>query len=196
MTEDDFAELLARGHEISTVEFKGPGLRSNKPYLANVVRAVLAMANSRDGGRVILGVVERDGRVEAVGLSEEQMASWGYDDTATALNGYANPSLSFDLEAVTYRAARCLVIHVYEFASEPILCAQGFPDELRRGACYVRRRSMPSTSEIPSLEEMRALLDLAVDKAVRGFLGRAFAAGLTIAGSSALVPDDVTRYDN
>jgi predicted HTH transcriptional regulator len=194
MTEDEFGDLLVRGYEIPTVEFKGPGMRTDRAFLANVARAALAMANSRDGGRVVLGVTRKDRLMEAVGLTDPQIASWDYDETATALNGYANPSLEFDLEVVPYRTARCVVIRVYEFAAEPILCARDFETKLRRGACYVRRRSMPSTSEVPSLEEMRDLLDLAVEKGLRRFLARAFAAGLTVASGSTLVPDDAQRY--
>jgi predicted HTH transcriptional regulator len=194
MTEDDFADLLVRGYEIPTLEFKGPAPRTERAFLANVARAALAMANSRDGGRVVLGVAQHDGRLDAVGLSDAQISSWGYDETAADLNAYATPSISFDLEVVPFRGARCVVIHVYEFASEPILCAQDFGGELRRGACYVRRRSMPSTSEIPTLEEMRDLLDHAIEKGIRRFLGRAFAAGLTVAPGSALVADDAQRY--
>jgi hypothetical protein len=57
VTEEDFAKLLARGYESRGVEFKGPGIRTEKLFLARVVRAILGMANSRDGGtsRLILG---------------------------------------------------------------------------------------------------------------------------------------------
>ena len=56
MTEQDFESLLALGHETNGVEFKGRGSRSDSAFLAGVIRAVLGMANRRDGGLVILGV--------------------------------------------------------------------------------------------------------------------------------------------
>jgi hypothetical protein len=49
---------------------------------------------------------------------------------------------------------------------------------LRQGACYVRSRHKLGTSEIPSEEEMRELLELAIDKGVMRFLARAEKAGL------------------
>jgi hypothetical protein len=42
----------------------------------------------------------------------------------------------------------------------------------------VRARHKPETSEIPSEEEMRELLELAIDKGVRKFVTRAQKAGL------------------
>jgi hypothetical protein len=49
---------------------------------------------------------------------------------------------------------------------------------LRRGACYVRASHKPETSEIPSEQEMRELLELAIDKGVVKFLARVQKAGL------------------
>ena len=137
------------------------------------------MANRRDGGYVIIGVESTkrspDGtEFNPVGLSEEQAASWlGYDDLSSSVNEYASPSVSFDLIPLTYQERRFAIIRVHEFADIPILCTKDFggsgrgaqagPGQtaqiLRRGACYVRSRNKPETSEIPSEEEMRRFLN-------------------------------------
>ena len=52
-------ELLERimlGHETKGVEFKSPGERTNKSFLAKVAKAALGMANLRHGGLVVIGV--------------------------------------------------------------------------------------------------------------------------------------------
>lgn len=189
MTEQEFEEILGLGHEINGVEFKGPGIRSDKPFFARVVRAILGMANRRDGGLVIIGVEENnigEYKLEPVGLTDEQLATWSnYDALSGAVNQYARPSVSFDLEApFLYNSMRFVVIEVNEFDQIPILCSKDSGTRistdqiLRKGACYVRSRHKPETSEIPSEEEMRELLELATDKGVMRFLARAEKAGL------------------
>ena len=67
---------------------------------------------------------------------------------------------------------------------------------LRRGACYVRSRHKPETSEIPSEEEMRELLELAIDKGVRKFVTRAQKAGLFPTDPSTPArPSDETLFE-
>jgi predicted HTH transcriptional regulator len=189
VTEQEFEAILGLGHEINGVEFKGPGIRSDKPFFARVVRAVLGMANRRDGGLVIIGVEENnigEYKLEPVGLTDEQLATWSnYDVLSGAVNQYARPSVSFDLEApFLYNSMRFVVIEVNEFDQIPILCSKDSGTRistdqiLRKGACYVRSRHKPETSEIPSEEEMRELLELATDKGVMRFFARAEKAGL------------------
>ena len=56
MTEEEFESLLAPGHEVDGVEFKGAWVRTDRLFLAKVARAMLGMANRLDGGLVILGI--------------------------------------------------------------------------------------------------------------------------------------------
>ena len=64
MTDQEFADILALGREMSGVEFKGPGPLSNGRLVAQIVKAVLAMANRRDGGRVIIGVEDNGNEIK------------------------------------------------------------------------------------------------------------------------------------
>ena len=69
---------MSRGYEINAVEFKGPGARTDKPFFAKVVKAVLGMASRRDGGLVIIGV--EDKQWEPVGLNDDELATWSNFD--------------------------------------------------------------------------------------------------------------------
>ena len=51
VTEEQLEEYLARGHEVTGVEFKSPGPRSSPLLQAKVVRAAVGMSNHRDGGQ-------------------------------------------------------------------------------------------------------------------------------------------------
>ena len=79
MTEQEFETLLAIGHELNGVEFKGRGARTDSAFLAGVIRAILGMANRRDGGFVILGV-DADS-LEPVGFEDDEVKAWlNYED--------------------------------------------------------------------------------------------------------------------
>ena len=75
MTDEQFAELLGLKHEISGVEFKPPGARTNRDLFHRVARAAIGMANHRDGGRVVIGVRESAGVFEPIGLDAADVAS-------------------------------------------------------------------------------------------------------------------------
>jgi len=68
VTERDLESILAQGHETNGVEFKGPGARTDRSFPAKVIRAILGMANRRDGGLVMIGVEST--KLDPVGLSD------------------------------------------------------------------------------------------------------------------------------
>jgi len=178
MTDEEFAAILALDYELPGIEFKGPGLASDKHLLARVAKAVLSMANRRDGGRVIIGVNCSPSVVERIGLTGPQLATWNYDDVASKLAEYAEPSISFDLEIQEYDGKNYVVLEIHVFEQLPILCKKDYPGVLRRGACYVRSRRKPETTEIPTQEDMRDLLDLAIEKGLRKYVTLAYRAGV------------------
>lgn len=203
MTDEEFAQLVEHGHETRGVEFKPPGARSNGHLLAQVVKAMLGMANRRGGGRVILGVRELpDKTLRAEGLSGEVIGSWHLDHLGPSVAPYGEPTIEFDVEVRNYKQARFVVIQVQEFPDIPVLCNNTFqsaasPTEgraqaetiLKKGACYVRSLRKPETSEIATQEDMRALIDLAVEKGVRRY------AELAKIAEAAKGPSTEERYD-
>ena len=194
MTDQEFADILALGRETSGVEFKGPGLLSDGMLVAQVVRAVLAMANRRDGGIVIIGVEDNESTLLPVGLINDDLTNWTYDSVADQIARYADPSVSFDLEIRVYNKASYIVLEVEEFSDVPVLCKRAYQGVLREGACYVRTRRKPETSEIPTQSEMRDLLDLAIDKGVNRYLERARQVGLYVPPPT-VRPTDLELFD-
>lgn len=179
MDEAEFEELLAQGHELSGVEYKGPGSRKDKLFAARVARACLGMANRRGGGIVIIGVAENEQKLpDPVGLLPCDVLTWKYDELSDTLSEYADPSISFELEPFIYHDKAFVRISISEFIDIPVLCKKEYQDILRKGACYVRTRRKPETCEIPSQEDMRDLLDLASEKRLRSFIAQANAGGL------------------
>ncbi len=190
LTEQLFAALVGPGYEQYGVEFKGPGARTERRLLAQVARAALGMANRADGGLVIIGV-DDDGSL--AGLSDAELDTWSYDDVAASLAEYADPYVDLALQVLVYEDRSFVILHVAEFEEIPVLCKRDYPGVLRKGACYVRTRRIPETSEIPSQTEMRELLDLATDKGVHKFLTRLEATGLLPPGT--VPPSARRRFD-
>ncbi len=149
LTQKQFEELLTLEHEIPGVEFKGPGPRGDDYLRAKVARAVMGMTNRRDGGIVIIGVEERGGVLNPVGLSQNDVGSWRNNDRVIdALASYMNPPAIFDLSIREFQEKKFVVLEVHEFADIPTICKKQYQRDhqsghhevvLREGACYTRR---------------------------------------------------------
>ena len=130
-----------------------------------------------------------------VGLTEADLRTWNYDDVADRVAVYADPSVAFDLEIREYDDNEYVVLRIEEFADVPVLCKRSFGDVLRDGACYVRPRRKPETSELPTQADMRDLLDLAIEKGIRRFLSQAQRSGLIDTPGEILQDTDDRRFD-
>ncbi len=172
MTDEEFAQILARGYERNGEEFKPAGPATDGYLFAQVARAALGMANRRDGGKVVIGINDTNHGLTPVGISASDMPTWNYDDVAEKLSSYADPSIRFELESHSHEGNQYIVLAVMEFDDIPVLCKKDYPKQnnrevLRKGACYVRSRRKPETTEIPTQEDMRDLVDLATEKRLR-----------------------------
>jgi predicted HTH transcriptional regulator len=180
ITEEHLAELIAYGREQNSVEFKGPGPRTDRQLQAKVIRAMLGMANRRDGGLVIVGIAEDSESIHPVGLSGDDLRTWKYDYIADAVAVYADPPISFEAGIVLYEEKKFLVIRVNEFDDIPVLCKRDYEKVLAEGALYIRSNRKPETTIVRSYADMRELLDLATEKRLRKFLATARAVGINI----------------
>ena len=119
-----------------------PGDRTDRQLLAQVARAVLGMTNRRDGGLVIIGV---DDGGNAVGLSDDQLATWNYDHVAASLAEYADPYVSFALQVLVYEDRSFVILHIAEFEEIPVLCKRDYDKVLRKGG--VLRQDAPDVGD-------------------------------------------------
>lgn len=170
MEVDALRTAIALGREQRGVEFKGPGTRRDTPFLAKVVRAIMGMANTPDGGTVVIGVAENGDQLDPVGLGADEVATWGYDDLHANVTNYADPFVEFDVSIVDMDGKQFVAIDVVEFAEMPVICKRDYADVLRDGALYVRRRGKNETVEVPSHVEMREVVERASEKSARRML--------------------------
>lgn len=193
---EQLEDMLRLGREGRGVEFKTAGSRTDSHFLAKVTKAALSMGNLRDGGQVVIGIDDADPAKMLPGLRKAEEESWtAYDDVARKLAEYATPALTFDVAAFDLSSGvRVVVIEVEEFSDTPHLCAKDHSDVLRRGALYVRPRKVPESSEIAGLVEMREVLDIATEKALRAYVGTARRAGVDL-GSSGPSDDELYKAE-
>ncbi|RIK10618.1 MAG: hypothetical protein DCC49_02895 [Acidobacteria bacterium] len=202
ITTNELEEILAFDREQRRVEFKGPGSLDDNRFFAKVTRAVLAMANRRDGGLVIIGV-DDSAPANSTGMTPDQLSRWvDLDVIADRVAQYADPGVEIEVAAVSVNECDFVVIQVAEFAEVPVLCKKDYAPSspggahiLRRGACYVRSSTGKIESrEIGTQSEMRELLDLATEKRLRSFVETADRAGVAIhPGGSSF--DDEAAFD-
>jgi len=199
LSPDELEAALSSGYELRGLELKGPGPRTDAQLFAKVTRAALSMGNLRDGGHVIVGIDDAAPAAMLPGLQGEDLNSWlAFDDVARKMAEYADPPLRFDIAGVRVSSGVTVaVIQIFEFADIPHLCARDYPGVLRKGALYVRPRKVPETSEVASSIEMREVIDLATEKALRSYIETAERAGLRLGVSEREpeIPSDEERYD-
>ncbi len=160
------------------VDFKGP-IRWDD-IKNDIVKDILAMGNTRDGGIIILGVGEADSSWEISGLSDEQVESYDPDDMIAHVNKYASPPMEFSVvKHVDEKNRNFVVIHVPEFSEIPFVCKKN-SNGVREGAIYVRPLGKAESREVQNAEEMRDLLDVGIDKSVRNYLGRLGRIGIIV----------------
>lgn len=196
MNEVEFKQIMAIGREQSGVEFKCGGTRKDKRLLVRVIRAVISMANRRDGGKVIIGVDEGDNsELLQTGVTDEDLKTWNYDDFADSVAEYTDPSVNFDIQVLPVDGKKFLIIEVSEFEEFPVICKKTYDGVLRSGAIYVRPRRKPESIELPSYVDMQDLLEIAIDKGIRKFIARADRVGL-LPSSRDEENRDSENYDN
>jgi hypothetical protein len=199
MNRQELLDIVALG-ERAGVEFKNARGREDRNFW-EVAKAVLAMANRRDGGLVIVGVVDHR---TIDGLTDAQATSWGpeVDQVRTKLDPYADPFVFVDVEIVNATAEgaaaqRCAVITVHQFDRVPVLLAKDVTVDgrvvLNRGACLVRGRQTPATSQVANYADFRELLDIATANGVKEFVTLARQAGLLPPEQA--VPVDAAQFE-
>jgi hypothetical protein len=165
ISEELILELIRQGNENRNLDYKGAfsWATAANDVKCEIVKDILAFANTRDGGKILIGVEDKTGAIE--GLTEEQSASFDQTRFNDFIHKYTSPLHTSRVHRRTVDKHRLVVIDVPEFVEAPILCAKDAHSSsnpgrqiLKKAALY--KRTDKATSEgIADSEEMRELLN-------------------------------------
>jgi Putative DNA-binding domain len=164
LTDDDIRRLLSLKTENKNLDYKSAcnwSTATNDEKCA-IVKDILAMSNTQDGGQLVFGVA--DDTFELVGVDEAQFASFDPTRINDFLRRFTDPPLACGVYKFTIDGQRCAVIEVPEFPEVPIICkadansaAEPRRTILKRGGLYVRT-DRPCSELVSSAEEMRDIV--------------------------------------
>lgn len=161
-------ELLARRTELKNLDYKlsMDWSSATNDAKCELVKDILAMMNTQDGGQIVIGV--QDETCEPVGVSDGDFTSFDPTKVNDFLHKYTDPVASCQVQKLSLDGKNFVVIDVPEFADVPIICkadANSVANRsiLKRGAMYVRT-GKPTSEMVSSTEDMRDLMNRALLK--------------------------------
>jgi predicted HTH transcriptional regulator len=170
----ELKEFLYHGREETYLEYKGDVSWDDRKVKLKIVQTILAFANGKDGGVIIIGVKDNG---EVVGLSEENFNSFSHDKLNQFLHGKTNQPVKCVLskyeekDSGSSEAKRFVFIQVSESKEFPVVYigptefinkeAENRLDNigLRHGALYIRNKYNIGNKEIATIEEWQELIE-------------------------------------
>lgn len=179
----DLQFYIIRGREERYLEYKrSMTWTGNDLAKVKIAKAMMAMANLRNGGVIVVGMQEVSRGVWAAeGMTPQQILSFTQDDVAQWVNDYATPAVQFSIRAVEFSGKNFIVIQVQEFDTSPVICRKQKTlggENLGAGAIYYRSNRKIESAPISSDEDSRELIGLAVDKGISRHVSRLRKVGL------------------
>lgn len=178
LLEDDLRQLLKVRTESKNLDYKEAfnWATFSKDDKHEIVKDILAMANTLDGGKIVFGVQDSD--FDPVGLKKEDFESFDTTKINDLLHNFTEPKHTCQVFKQQVDGKYFVIIDVPEFKEVPIVCKNdafsktGNPQRqiLRRGQIYIRTEKA-STEQILSADEMRELIGRAFVKKGDELLG-------------------------
>jgi len=164
--DEDLTPIVRYGYERPDLDYKGPGNWNSwsERDKAELVRDMMALANSEVPGYVVIGATDDAGAVHSYdGLDESQIKSFDASKIADKMKRYADPEVHFELYKPTVDGKIYVVIRVLPFEAVPHVCRASSGDVLQEAAVYVRGEGA-RTMKVPSAEYMRRMIDRAIEQ--------------------------------
>lgn len=172
MKPKDVMELINKG-ETPNIELKGP-MAFEGDHRVELTKDIIAMANTRDGGAIIIGVTDRPSRI-IQGLTSAQLNSFDPTKICNFIKNKASPVPKIHaFQVIMPEGVTLLVLEVPEFDDQPIVCTnvgQTSANHLVFKEGDLLSRTIGSESApIKGERELRHLLGIAIRKKRDGLL--------------------------
>lgn len=159
----ELEELIEGGFETPRIEYKGPCDWNINTF----AKDILAIANIESGGRIIIGVEEKDIEYKRVGMTKAQVTTFNYDTMRDQFASFASPHVKF---SVSYpydkNGKQYVVIAVNEFDETPVICIKpSEPAGTKAPVIYYRNTDKKVESgPISNYHDLHKLLERAATK--------------------------------
>lgn len=167
--DDPIVLAILNGVETRSTEFKESQSLDNIRW--KIIKACMAMANLRDGGRLIIGMTERDGIARAAGMSVEDAQTFQQDTVLELVNRFANPPTSLTLRHVPLQDLTFVGIEIAPFDKYPVMCVRETPhnisrpaDRLLPGEIYARSNERIATTRVVTPELLAEILEISAER--------------------------------
>ncbi|MBA7479395.1 hypothetical protein ES707_14829 [subsurface metagenome] len=179
----DLQLYILHGKEERYLEYKRSMIWTrNNTTKVKIAKAMMAMANLRNGGVIVVGMQETNRGIWVPELmTPQQVSSFTQDDVAHWVNDYATPAVQFSIRAFALNSNEFIVIQVQEFDTSPVICRKqkiSGGENLEAGVIYYRSNRKIESAPISSNEDLRELIGLAVDKGISRHVNRLHRLGL------------------
>jgi len=170
----NFLKLL-EGGEHQHVDRKGP-MSFDDDHKLELSKDIIAMANTRDGGTLIVGVSEdrESGMWQLTGITPEQARTFDITKVHDFVKGCASPPVKLSIDVVDHEGKLFVVIQIPEFEDQPHICSRDGQTRanksvFRRGD-ILHRTPGAQSERISDESAMRQLLGAALRRRGDGLL--------------------------
>jgi predicted HTH transcriptional regulator len=115
LTDSDIESLINLKRETPNVDYKESLIwsKDNKDGCLSIIKDILAMSNTKDGGKLIIGVKDAD--YSLVNLSDESFSSFDTTKVNELLREHADPTFHCSVYKTIINGCRIVIIDVPEF---------------------------------------------------------------------------------
>lgn len=197
--------ILESPNESRTVEFK-PSFSwpskidelQNNDKAKEVIKSILAMSNTRDGGKIILGVEKDNSNQKYIlkGMRNEDLNTYDQDLIFEHARNFGEPEPKFQVLNMEYDSKNFIVFAVQSFIFAPIICHNYRNLRQLDNTSFYIRTDKPETKKITEPWEMREIVDLAIEKELDLFSTRMQRFFKTMSGTKVLktTKDDYEKF--
>lgn len=194
MSESEIENMIKYPNEERYLEFKR-SIRWDGDIRAKIAKSIMALANLRDGGWIVIGKEEQaDRSFTLAGMKQEDYDSFDSDYVKDWVYERTSPPVVFEIIKKEYDNKKFVLIRVKEFDEMPIICRKDYDDILHAGEIYVRSKRKPESITMSGDAEMREIIEIAIDKGVRKFIQRLQRTGIWAPKSEARAIDDEEEF--
>ena len=174
LTEVKIEEILQGNAESLNTEFKATFDFNMHIWMREkLIRSILAMSNTRDGGFIVVGVEEKDDKLpDFTGVKEEHLSTFNGDIVKEKVESFSSFPVDYEIGFGLYKGKNYIIISVTEFSLNPTICKKSGDNKeekltLEEGAIYIRTlKGKPSSVKISKPADVQDFLDRITDKQI------------------------------